>query len=83
MLLGLVLGSTQSLFRSLFADMVPAGRESEYFGFHSLVGRFSAALGPLAFGAVSAISGSQRAAMLSLSVFLIAGTWCLVRTRRA
>jgi UMF1 family MFS transporter len=56
--LGVVLGSTQSLFRSLFAGMVPLDRAAEYFGFHTLVGRASAALGPLAFGIVSAATGS-------------------------
>lgn len=71
--LGVVLGSTQSLFRSLYAGMVPADRASEYFGFHTLVGRASAALGPLAFGLVSASTGSQRAAMASLAVFFVAG----------
>ncbi len=68
-----MLGSTQSLFRSLFAGMVPIDRASEYFGFHTLVGRASAALGPLAFGVVSATTGSQRAAMASLAVFFVAG----------
>ena len=71
--LGLVVGSTQSLFRSLFAGVVPIDRASEYFGFHTLVGRASAALGPLAFGAVSMASGSQRVAMASLAFFFIAG----------
>ena len=71
--LGVVLGSTQSLFRSLYAGMVPAERASEYFGFHTLVGRASAALGPVAFGIVSATTGSQRAAMASLAVFFVAG----------
>ena len=71
--LGLVVGSTQSLFRSLFAEMVPVERASEYFGFHTFVGRASAALGPLAFGIVSATTGSQRAAMASLAVFFVAG----------
>ncbi len=71
--LGVVLGSTQSLFRSLFAGMVPANRASEYFGFHALVGRASAALGPLMFGVVSAATGSQRAAMASLAVFFVTG----------
>jgi MFS transporter, UMF1 family len=71
--LGVVLGSTQSLFRSLYAGMVPPDRASEYFGFHTLVGRASAALGPLAFGIVSATTGSQRVAMASLAVFFAAG----------
>jgi UMF1 family MFS transporter len=82
--LGVVLGSTQSLFRSLFAGFVPLDRASEYFGFHALVGRASAALGPLTFGLVSAWTGSQRIAMASLAVFFIAGGIMLafVRTPR-
>jgi len=79
--LGLVLGSTQSLFRSLFAAMVPPDRASEYFGFHTLMGRASAALGPLAFGLVSATTGSQRAAMASLAVFFVLGAIVLATVR--
>jgi UMF1 family MFS transporter len=71
--LGVVLGSTQSLFRSLFAVFVPLERTSEYFGFHTLVGRASAALGPLVFGLVSTATGSQRIAMASLAGFFVAG----------
>ncbi len=71
--LGLVLGSTQSLFRSMFAGLVPVDRTSEYFGFHTLMGRASAALGPLTFGIVSTASGSQRVAMASLAIFFLAG----------
>ncbi len=79
--LGLVLGSTQTLFRSLFATMIPKDRVSEYFGFHALVGRASAALGPLFFGGVSAVTGSQRLAMASLAVFFVAGGIILARVR--
>jgi MFS transporter, UMF1 family len=70
---GLVLGSTRSLFHSLFAGLVPACRASEYLGFHALVGRASAALGPVASGAVSLGTGSPRTAMASLAVFFVAG----------
>jgi MFS transporter, UMF1 family len=79
--LGLVLGSTQSLFRSLFVDMVPKDRASEYFGFHALAGRASSALGPLLFGVVSAVTGSQRWAMASLAVFFIIGGMVLATVR--
>ena len=79
--LGLVLGSTQSLLRSLFAGLVPVDRTSEYFGFHTLMGRASAALGPLTFGIVSAATGSQRAAMASLAVFFVAGGIVLAYVR--
>lgn len=75
--LGVVLGSTQSLLRSLFAVMVPAGREAEYFGFHALAGRASSALGPLFFALVSSATGSHRWAMASLALFFLAGAWVL------
>jgi MFS transporter, UMF1 family len=80
-LLGLVLGSTQTLFRSLLATMVPAERASEYYGFHAFMGRASSALGPLFFGTVSTIAGSQRLAMASLAVFFIAGGIVLAGVR--
>ena len=79
--LGLVLGSTQSLCRSMFSQMIPPERAAEYFGFHALAGRASSALGPLLFGVVSAFAGSQRLAMASLGVFLIAGGVILARVR--
>ncbi|HEY5310280.1 MAG TPA: MFS transporter, partial [Casimicrobiaceae bacterium] len=79
--LGLVIGSTQSLFRSMYAALVPVDRASEYFGFHTLMGRTSAALGPLAFGIVSAVTGSQRMAMASLALFFIAGGTLLAFVR--
>ena len=79
--LGLVLGSTQSLCRSMFSRMIPTDRTAEYFGFHALAGRASSALGPLLFGAVSAVAGSQRMAMVSLSVFLVAGGILMSRVR--
>jgi len=79
--LGLVLGSTQSLCRSMFSRMIPTDRTAEYFGFHALAGRASSALGPLLFGAVSAVAGSQRMAMVSLGVFLVAGGILMSRVR--
>jgi len=79
--LGLVLGSTQSLLRSMYSRMVPPDRSGEYFGFHALVGRASSALGPLMFGLVSAVTASQRIAMMSLGVFLLGGAVLLAQIR--
>lgn len=79
--LGLVLGSTQSLLRSMYAQMVPPDQSGEYFGFHALAGRASSALGPLIVGLVSAMAGSQRIAMLSLGLFLVAGAILLANVQ--
>lgn len=79
--LGLVLGSTQSLLRSMYAQMVPPDQSGEYFGFHALADRASSALGPLIFGLVSTLAGSQRMAMLSLGLFLLAGAMLLAKVQ--
>jgi UMF1 family MFS transporter len=72
-LLGLVYGSLQAVCRSLLALLVQPGKSGEFFGFNAVAGRLSAALGPLVFGAIAAVTGSETAAIVSLLAFLIAG----------
>ncbi len=76
--LALVLGGAQALARSLFAQMIPAGREAEYFGFYEISSRGTSWLGPAAFGIANQVLGSQRQAILSLIVFFVAGTALLL-----
>jgi UMF1 family MFS transporter len=71
-LLVLVYGSIQAVCRSLFALLVEERHAAEMFGFNAIAGRLSAVLGPLLFGAIAAVTGSQ-AALVSLLVFLAAG----------
>jgi len=70
---GLGLGTVQAGTRAFFTQFVPKGSEAEYFGVYSLVGKSSAILGPLLFGAVSSTFGSQRPAILSIAAFFILG----------
>ncbi len=70
---GLGLGTVQAASRAFFAQFIPAGKESEYFGVYSLVGKSSAIVGPLVFGYLSFAFGSQRPAILAITVFFIAG----------
>jgi len=83
-LLGMVFGSTQSIFRSLLGQTMPRSRAAEFFGFNAWAGRVSAAAGPILYGVVAAASGSQRLALLSVLVFILAGAWILrgVRVER-
>lgn len=78
---GLGLGSVQAASRAFFAQFVPVGREAEYFGAYALVGKSSAVLGPLLFGAMSAGFGSQRPAILSIALLFAAGLVLLSRVR--
>lgn len=72
-LAGTGLGTVQAASRAFFAQYIPPGRESEYFGVYSLVGKSSAIAGPLVFGYVSSVFGSQRPAILAVSAFFLAG----------
>jgi UMF1 family MFS transporter len=72
-LIGVVLGGSQAISRSLFAKFVPAGRNAEFFAFFALSSKFSAMLGPLVYGGLLLLTGDTRLALLSLTVFFVAG----------
>lgn len=72
-LIGLVLGGAQAISRSLFASLVPVGKQAEFFAFYALSSRFSAFAGPLIYGSMLLLSGNTRLALLSMSLFFIMG----------
>ncbi len=78
---GLGLGTVQAGTRAFYAQFIPQGKEAEYFGVYSLVGKSSAVMGPLVFGMVSSSFGSQRPAILSISIFFIIGLLLLSRVK--
>jgi MFS-type transporter involved in bile tolerance (Atg22 family) len=71
--IGLVQGGTQALSRSLFSQLIPAGKEAEYYGFYEISDRGTSWLGPLAFGLTFQLTGSYRLAIVSLVVFFVVG----------
>jgi len=70
---GTFLGSSQALSRSFMSSLVPDEKKTEFFGFYSLFEKTSTILGPLTFGLVSWLTGSQRYAALSIAVFFLTG----------
>jgi UMF1 family MFS transporter len=78
---GLGLGSVQAASRALYARFIPAGEENRYFGLYALVGKSAAILGPVMFGEVSHRFGSQRPAILSVSVLFVTGLALLWKVR--
>jgi UMF1 family MFS transporter len=82
---GIVLGGTQALSRSLYSQFVPKGREAEYFSLYQACERGTSWLGTLAFGVVHQITDSYRPAILTLVVFFVVGFVLLLRVdaRRA
>jgi UMF1 family MFS transporter len=72
-MVGLGMGSSQSVTRSLLALFTPRQNAAEFFGFLGIAGKALAFLGPLVFGTVSQATGSQRPAILSIGAFFVVG----------
>ncbi|MFF8399615.1 MFS transporter [Streptomyces sp. NPDC016172] len=83
--IGLVLGGSQALSRSLFSHLIPPGKEAEYFSAYEISDRGMSWLGPLLFGVTYQLTGSYRDAIISLVVFFVLGFALLARVpvRRA
>jgi UMF1 family MFS transporter len=83
--IGLVLGGSQALSRSLYAQLIPAGREGEYYGFYEISSGGTSWLGPLFFGLIYQLTNSYRSGIVSLVIFFVVGgiLLALVPIRRA
>jgi UMF1 family MFS transporter len=84
-IIALVLGGSQALSRSLFSQMIPTGREAEYFSLYEVSERGTSWLGPLVFGLALQITDSYRIAILSVVIFFVVGLALLLmaNVRRA
>jgi len=84
-LIGIILGGTQALSRSLFSQMVPRGREAAYFSAYEFTTRATSWLGALVFGLALQLGAGFRMSLLLLVVFIAAGIVLLALTsvRRA
>jgi UMF1 family MFS transporter len=80
-LIGLASGPIQASSRTLLARMCPPGKTTEFFGFFSFSGKITAFAAPLAIGAVTHATGSQRLGIATSLVFLIAGLLLLLRVK--
>jgi UMF1 family MFS transporter len=76
---GLVMGGSQALSRSIFAQLVPHGKEAEYFSLYEVGDKGTSWLGPPTFGLALQLTGSYRIAILSLLIFFVSGLGVLTR----
>ncbi len=83
--IAVVMGGTQAVSRSLFANMIPSGKEAEFFSIYEVSERGTSWLGPLTFGWVNQFLGSLRPAIFSIIFFFVVGMFLLLRVdvRRA
>jgi UMF1 family MFS transporter len=76
---GLVLGGSQAISRSLYAQLIPGARPAEFFGFFTISAKFASIFGPLVFGLMTDLSDNPRNAIFSLVVFFVVGMGMLGR----
>jgi UMF1 family MFS transporter len=72
-LIGVVLGGSQALSRSLFSQLVPRAREAEFFAFYQAMERGTSWFGTLLFGVVHQLTDSYRPAIVAVIVFFALG----------
>ena len=78
--IGMVLGSAQALSRSLYSQMIPAGRESAFFGLYEISEKGTSWMGQIMFTIIVGATGSFRHAIFGLIVFFIVGSIILFFT---
>ena len=69
-MIGTLFGGSQGLSRSIFGQMIPETRSTEFFGFFGFFGKVAAAVGPLLYATMTVMFDS-RVGVLSIA-FLIA-----------
>jgi MFS transporter, UMF1 family len=72
-LIALVMGGSQAISRSLYARIIPRGKEAEYYSFYEVSERGTSWVGPLLFGLMNQLFGNLRYAILSLILFFVLG----------
>ncbi|HXZ67389.1 MAG TPA: MFS transporter [Alphaproteobacteria bacterium] len=78
---GIFMGPALASSRTLLARIAPESMMAEFFGLFTLSGKATSFLAPTAIALVTQITGSQRAGVAAVLVFLIVGAAGLVTVR--
>jgi UMF1 family MFS transporter len=71
--IALILGGSQALSRSLYAQMVPHNQEAEFYSFYEISERGTSWMGTFLFGLVNQLFGSLRYGIVSVIFFFLVG----------
>jgi MFS transporter, UMF1 family len=82
-IVAVVMGGSQALSRSLYAQIIPKGREAEYYSVYEVSDKGTSWMCPIFFGLAMQFTHSYRLAVLSLIVFFIAGLLVLLKVDMA
>ena len=74
LLVGCAMGSAGAQARSMFSQLTPKTRTSEFFGFFGFLGKSAAMIGTALY-AIASTAFDSRVALLSITVVILAGTY--------
>ena len=81
--LGFVLGATQSLTRSTYSKLLPETHDhATYFSFYDVTEKIAIVLGMIVFGLLIALTGSMQYSVLALAVFFFIAFLVLYKVKR-
>jgi len=74
-IVGLIMGGIQSMSRSTFSKLIPAGSadNTSFFSFYDVTEKLSIVLGTFSYGLIEQLTGSMRNSTLVLGGFFIMG----------
>jgi len=73
-LVGIVMGGTQSLARSTYSKMLPETKDhTSFFSFYDVMEKLATVAGLFSFGIIEAITGSMRYSVLAIIIFFVLG----------
>lgn len=78
MFVGVAMGSAGAQARSMFSQLVPETRTSEFFGFFGFLGKSAAMIGTFLYGIASSAFDS-RVAIMTITIVILAGTYLTSR----
>jgi UMF1 family MFS transporter len=82
-ILGFVLGATQSLTRSTYSKLLPEIQDhATYFSFYDVTEKIAIVLGMIVFGLLITITGSMQYSVLALAGFFFMAFLCLFKVKR-
>ncbi len=73
LVVGIFVGPNQAASRSLLGRLVPPDKETEFYGFFAFSGKAIAFMGPLLYGVMTTMFGSQRYGIGVIIVFFVVG----------
>lgn len=82
-LVGIVMGGIQSMFRSTYAKLIPAGTKdhASYFSFYDVCEKLAIVFGTFSYGLLLDMTGNMRSSVLALAAYFIIGLFFIARIK--